>query len=193
MPNSSNNFVFGFSLLWLRDFLYDVFRLQGKKDKMKWKINKLLHIILVSWLPKTTKIKLPKGMKLSIKKQKFKAFLVPLTWLPHNYKVKLPGECIIFIWPLNYSKLDYKTKKLGQFFYKNNNILLLCQIDFQIICNLFWCDQFKISCQTKVSLFTESMSVLDQNGRIWALGFLARWWEPDKPRPVLQNSLLVNV
>ena len=48
------NFVFGFSSLRLRDFLYDVFRLQGKMGKTKWKINKLLRNILVTSSPKTT-------------------------------------------------------------------------------------------------------------------------------------------
>ena len=58
MPGSSNifcNFVFGFSSLKLRDFLYYVFRLQGKMGKTKWKINKLLRNILVTSSPKTTK------------------------------------------------------------------------------------------------------------------------------------------
>ena len=50
-----DNFVYGFLSLWLRDFLYDVFRLQGKMGKTKWKINKLLRNILVTSLPKTTK------------------------------------------------------------------------------------------------------------------------------------------
>ena len=44
MPSSSN-FIFGFSSLRLHDFLYDVFRVQGKMGKTKWKINKLLHNI----------------------------------------------------------------------------------------------------------------------------------------------------
>ena len=50
------NCVFGFSLLRLRDFLYDVFHLQGKKAKTKWKINKLLrNTLVISSSPKTTK------------------------------------------------------------------------------------------------------------------------------------------
>ena len=49
------NFVFGFSSLGLCDFLYDVFRLKGKKDKTKWKISKPLHNILVTALLKTTR------------------------------------------------------------------------------------------------------------------------------------------
>ena len=52
------NFIFGFSSLRLRDFLYDVFCLQGKMGKTKWKISKLLRNILVTLSPKT---KLPKG------------------------------------------------------------------------------------------------------------------------------------
>ena len=43
------------SSLYLHDFLYDVFRLQGKTGKTKWKINKLLRNIFVTSLPKTTK------------------------------------------------------------------------------------------------------------------------------------------
>lgn len=39
----------------MHDFLYDFFRLQGKTDKTKWKINKTLRIILVTLSPKTTK------------------------------------------------------------------------------------------------------------------------------------------
>ena len=49
------NFIFGFSSLSLYDFLYNVFYLQGKMGKTKWKINKLLSNILVTSLPKTTK------------------------------------------------------------------------------------------------------------------------------------------
>ena len=49
------NFVFGFLSHRLRDFPYDVFRLQDKTDKTKWKINKLLRNILVTSSPKTTK------------------------------------------------------------------------------------------------------------------------------------------
>ena len=44
-----------FSSLWLRDFLYDVLRLQGKSGKTKRKINKPLRNIFVTSLPKTTK------------------------------------------------------------------------------------------------------------------------------------------
>ena len=54
------NFIFGFSSLRLRDFLYYVFRLQGKMGKTKRKINKLLCNILVTSSPKTTKNELPK-------------------------------------------------------------------------------------------------------------------------------------
>ena len=54
------NFVFGFSSLRLRDFPYDVFCLQGKTGKTKWKINKLLCNILVTSSPKTTKNKVTK-------------------------------------------------------------------------------------------------------------------------------------
>ena len=46
------NFVFDFLL---RDFLYNVFRLQGKMGKMTCKINKVLHTILGTLSPKTTK------------------------------------------------------------------------------------------------------------------------------------------
>ena len=34
-----SKFVFGFSSLRLHDFLYNVFRLQGKMGKTKWKVN----------------------------------------------------------------------------------------------------------------------------------------------------------
>ena len=51
------NFVFGFLSLRLCDFLYNVFHLQGKMGKTKWNINKLLHNILVTSSPKTTKNK----------------------------------------------------------------------------------------------------------------------------------------
>ena len=51
------NFVFGCSSLRLCDFLCDVFRLQGKMGKTKWKINKLLRNILVTLSPK---MRLPK-------------------------------------------------------------------------------------------------------------------------------------
>ena len=44
-----------FLSLRLRDFLYDVFRLQGKMGKTKWKINKLLCNIFVTLFPKATK------------------------------------------------------------------------------------------------------------------------------------------
>ena len=49
------NFVFCFLSLRLRDFPYNVFHLQGKMGKTKWKINKLLCNILVTSSPKTTK------------------------------------------------------------------------------------------------------------------------------------------
>ena len=51
--------MFCFSLR-LHDFLYDVFCLQGKTDKTKWKINKLLRNIPVTSLPKKTKNKVTK-------------------------------------------------------------------------------------------------------------------------------------
>ena len=47
--------VLGFLSLWIRDLLYDVFCLQGKTGKTKWKINKLLRNIFVTLSPKTTK------------------------------------------------------------------------------------------------------------------------------------------
>ena len=63
------NIVFGFSSLRLCDFLYNVFHLEGKMDRTKWKINKLLRNILVTSLPKTTKKQsYQNGMKRSLKK-----------------------------------------------------------------------------------------------------------------------------
>ena len=45
---------FWFLSLRLCDFLFNVFRFQGKMGKTKWKINNLLHDILVSsWLKPT--------------------------------------------------------------------------------------------------------------------------------------------
>ena len=44
-----------FSSLRLCDFLYNVFRLQGKMGKTKWKRNILLRNALVTLSPKTTK------------------------------------------------------------------------------------------------------------------------------------------
>ena len=49
------NFGFGFSSLTLSDFQYNTFHLKGKMGKRKWKINELLHNILVTSLPKTSK------------------------------------------------------------------------------------------------------------------------------------------
>lgn len=49
------NFVFGFSSLRLRDFLYYVFHLQGKMVETKWRINKLSHNIMVTLSTKATK------------------------------------------------------------------------------------------------------------------------------------------
>ena len=62
------NFVFGFSSLRLRDFLYDIFRLQGKMGKTKWKINKLLLNILVTSCQKQPKMKLPKWDETKLKR-----------------------------------------------------------------------------------------------------------------------------
>jgi hypothetical protein len=59
------NFVFGFSSLRLSDFLYNIFYLQGKMDKTKWKINKLLRNILVLLLPNTTKNEVTKMRSVS--------------------------------------------------------------------------------------------------------------------------------
>ena len=57
MPGSSHILVTSFLVFHhrLHDFLYNVFHLQGKMGKTKWKINKLLRNILVTLLPKTTK------------------------------------------------------------------------------------------------------------------------------------------
>ena len=49
------NFIFVFLSIRLCDFLYNVFRLQGRMGKTKWKIDKLLRNILVTSSPKTTK------------------------------------------------------------------------------------------------------------------------------------------
>ena len=61
MPGSSHtyfgNFVFGFSSLRMRDFLYNVFHCQGK---MKWKRNKLSCNILVTSSPKAARNKVTK-------------------------------------------------------------------------------------------------------------------------------------
>ena len=38
------------------------------------------------------------------------------------------------------------------FLSKKPNYITFCQIDFQIICNLFWSNHFLIRCQTKVLL-----------------------------------------
>ena len=45
-------------------------------------------------------------------------------------------DCIIFLWPVNYSKLDYKTKRLSQFFYKKQQYY--CdQLIFRSLTNIF--------------------------------------------------------
>ena len=49
-----------FSSLQLRDFLYFVFHWQGKTSKMKLEINKVLHNLFLTLLPKQPKTKLPK-------------------------------------------------------------------------------------------------------------------------------------
>ena len=54
------NFVFGFSSCRLRDFLYNIFRLQGKMGMTKWKINRLLCNTLVTSSPKTTRNEITK-------------------------------------------------------------------------------------------------------------------------------------
>ena len=53
------SFLVTFSL-YLHDFLYDVFCLQGKTDKTKWKINKLLRNIFITSSIKTTKTQVTK-------------------------------------------------------------------------------------------------------------------------------------
>ena len=57
MPGSSHILVTSILVFrhLLPDFLYNVFHLQGKMGKMKWKISKLLHNILVTSSFKTTK------------------------------------------------------------------------------------------------------------------------------------------
>ena len=53
----------------MRDFLYDVFHLQGKTDKTKWKINKLLRNIFVTSSPKNNlKPSYQNGMKTTLVK-----------------------------------------------------------------------------------------------------------------------------
>ena len=50
-------------------------------------------------------------------------------------------------------------KRLCPFFYKKDQLFLWCQIDFKIICNLFWSNHFLIRCQTKVLLYWLQVSL----------------------------------
>ena len=61
LPSSSHILVTTFlDFCHLRDFLFNVFCLQGKMGKTKWKINKLLPNILVTSAQKTTKNEITK-------------------------------------------------------------------------------------------------------------------------------------
>jgi len=57
---------------------------------------------------------------------------------------------------------------------KKTKKFLWCQIDFLDIFNFFVLTIFWLGAKQRFC-FRESMSVLDQNGRIQALGFLSRW------------------
>ena len=67
-----------------------------------------------------------------------------------------------------------KQKVLSFFFTKKDQKILWHQIDFLIVWSfgltIFWSGAKQMFC------FRESMLVLDHNGRIQALGFLA-WWQ----------------
>ena len=76
----------------------------------------------------------------------------------------------IFLWKKRCHMLFWGTTGYAVFWAKKDQNFLWCQIDFLIICNFFcWSGSKQRIC------FRESMSILDQNGRIQALGFLARW------------------
>ena len=76
-------------------------------------------------------------------------------------------RCHMLFWGMTGYVCPFSTKKDHQ--------ILWCQIDFWSFATffgpaIFWSDAKQRFC------FGESMSVLDQNGRIQALGFLA-WWQ----------------
>ena len=59
-------------------------------------------------------------------------------------------------------------------FDKKDQKILWYQIAFLITCNFFFLNIFRSGAKERFC-YRESMLVLDQNGRIQALGFLARW------------------
>ena len=76
------------------------------------------------------------------------------------------------------------------FFYKRKtSIFLWCQIDFYIICNLFWSHYFLIRCQTNVLLYWLQVS-LQPDCKNLDSGFPILM-AADKPCPLLQPSLAV--
>ena len=91
------NFVFGFLSLGLRDFLYDVFCLQGKMGKTKWKINKLLHNTLVTSSPKTTKNEVTKmGWNAQMRQKWF--FFEAVLHRIYNIHIAVVGEISNRMW-----------------------------------------------------------------------------------------------
>ena len=80
----------------------------------------------------------------------------------------------IFLWKKRCHMLFWGTTGYAVFRQKKDQNFLWCQIDFLIIFNFFVLTIFWSAAKQRFC-FRESMSVLDQNGRIQALGFLARW------------------
>ena len=80
----------------------------------------------------------------------------------------------IFLWKKQCHMLFWGMTGYAIFWQKKDQEFLWCQIDFLIVCNFFVLTIFWSGAKQRIC-FRESMSVLDQNGRIQALGFLARW------------------
>jgi hypothetical protein len=78
----------------------------------------------------------------------------------------------IFLWKKRcHMSFNIRERQDMSFFWKKEKKKILrCQINFLIICNFFCSKHFLIR-----FCFRKSMSVLDQNGKIQSLGFLARW------------------
>ena len=85
------------------DFLYDVFRLQGKTGKMIWKINKLLHNIFVTSSLKTTKNQVTK-----------------MGWKQHIYPLHfIKDDNQITKWPILSKKFQITNLKTNIWFFSS--------------------------------------------------------------------------
>ena len=72
---------------------------------------------------------------------------------------------------------NHRQKFISFFLQKTDRKIFWYQIDFQTICNFFWSNHFRSGVKQKF-LCTDSMSILDQNGRIQSQPSFTKFLSP---------------